>query len=204
MITMIKILLLIAILSIIMYFLDIDFVEYFEEIKHLLNSKKNESKKSSPSNDPYHIEGYFNSINRYCETVKKVFGKKKIPPKPTDIISCALCNTPPFFKYEVKIPFNKDVNVFEMIGLDKYRWIIDWERGFELSICDQKQDLSNLLKNIGFVDLGATKCFEFSKDDLDVSIHIECDTGNVHIYNDSDIDIDNFKPAIVGFYVAHI
>ena len=90
-----------------------------------------------------------------------------------------------------------------MIGLDKYRWIIDWERGFELSICDQKQDLYKL-SHTEFIDLGVTKCFDFSKDDLEVTIQIHCDTGYVYIFSDSDIDINNFEPAIVGFYVAHV
>lgn len=200
---MITILLVIVILAIIGHILEINFSDTrlidFSSIRKRFKNKE----KTSSSNDPYHIEGYFNSIDRYCETVKEVFGKKENPPKSADIISCALCNAPPFFKYEVKIPFNKDVNVFEIIGLDKYRWIIDWERGFELSICDQKQDLHKLC-NTGFTDLSATKCFDFSKDDLEISIHINCDTGNVYMYNESNVDIDTFKPAIVGFYVAHI
>ena len=200
---MITILLVIVILALIGHVLEFDFSNT-RKIKFSDTRKrfKNDKKESSLSNDPYHIEGYFDSIDRYCKTVKETFGKKENPPKsPTDIVSCTLCNTSPFFKYEVKIPFNKYVNIFEIIGLDKYRWIIDWERAFELSICDLSK-----LDHTDFVDLGATKCFDFSKDDLEVTIQVNCDTGNIRIFSDSDPDIgvNNFEPAIVGFYVAHV
>ena len=51
------------------------------------------------------------------------------------------------------IPVNTVVNIFDIVGLDKYRFIVD--NIFGLSICGQKVDISN------FCTIGATRTIVF-------------------------------------------
>ena len=186
MITMFKILLFIAILSIAIYLLDINFVEYFEEIKHLLNSQQNKSKKSSPSG-----EGYYGAIDRYCETVKKVFGKKENLSKSTEFFT-----RPKFFGekeylpiqgrpvtthlFNVPIPFNTNVNILKIVGLDNYRWIVDSDNSFELNIRNQKLDISDICT----ID-AATRTLLFFIGDNKFILNVDFDSGEAIIKTNS-------------------
>lgn len=138
---MITILLVIVILALIGHILEID----FSNIKKRFKSKE----KTSPSG-----EGYYGAIDRYCETVKKVFGKKENLPKSTEFFI-----RPKFFgekdyspiqylrlpvntpSYIVPILVNTPINILEMAGLNKYCWIVD--NVFGLSIRGQNVDISN-------------------------------------------------------------
>lgn len=143
---MITILLVIAILAIIGHILEID----FSNIKKRFKSSK---EKSLPSG-----EGYYGAIDRYCETVKKVFGKKENLPKSTEFfvrqeylsMQGLPVNAP---SYIVPIVVNTSINILEMAGLDKYRWIVD--NVFRLSIRGQEVDISN------FCTIGATRTIVF-------------------------------------------
>lgn len=173
---MITILLVIAILAIIGHILEID----FSNIKKWFKSKE----KPSPSG-----EGYYGAIDRYCETVKKVFGKKENLPKSTEFFV-----RPKFFgekeyllmqglpvnvpSYIVPIVINTPINILEMVGLDKYRWIVD--NIFRLSIRGQEVDISN------FCTIGATRTIVFFiGENNKFSLSVSFDSGEAIIKTNS-------------------
>jgi hypothetical protein len=76
------------------------------------------------------------------------------------------------------IPINTAVNIFDIVGLDKYRCIVD--NIFGLSICGQKVDISN------FCTIGATRTIVFFiGENNKFSLGINFDSGETIIRTDS-------------------
>ena len=97
--------------------------------------------------------------------------------------------------FNVPIPFNTVVNILEMVGLDKYRWIVD--NVFGLSVRDQKVDTSN------FCTINATRTIVFFIGEKNkFSLSVSFDSGEVIIKTNSK-EFES-EVAVLTFGAKHI
>lgn len=97
--------------------------------------------------------------------------------------------------FNVPIPFNTVVNILEMVGLDKYRWIVD--NVFGLSFRDQKVDISN------FCTIKATRSIVFFiGENNKFSLSVSFDSGETIIKTNSK-EFES-EVAVLTFGAKHI
>ncbi len=95
--------------------------------------------------------------------------------------------------FSVSIPINTLVNILDMAGLDKYRWIVDNTIDFELNICNQKVDVSN------FCNIGSTRTIVFFiGENNKFSLGVNFDSGETIIRTSSKEFESEFATLVFG------
>ena len=110
-------------------------------------------------------------LNQISDTDKECCGKATLEYR-------RLIDERVHISFSVPIHFNTPINILEMVGLDKYRWIVD--NVFELNIRGQNVDISN------FCTIGTTRTIVFFiGENNKFSLSVSFDSGETVIKTNS-------------------